>query len=241
MYVVLADPWAYTTHHKHAARIMKTIEEVYDDYLYDCHIANKRLTPEEWQYYGREEHHIEIPSRDGGVLTPLNSQHLTTYQHWVAGVLQSEVLQKCCFAYVPKNRLPKDLEKLRIKWRVATGSENGKKGSREGKRVGGQKARDSGQLDQARSKRDPNKLIQNSINNLNKANEYWKNLDPRELSERRALARGARPFILVTPWGEKLRYLVISQAQRDHNIGNLSAVLKKTYSHTKGFTAYYVD
>jgi hypothetical protein len=220
---------------------MKTIEEVYDDYLYDCYIANQRLTGEDWLLYGKEEHHIEVPNRDGGTLTPLNSQYLTTYQHWIAGVLQSEVLQKCCFAYIPKSKLPALLDELRIKWRKVTGEENGKKGSREGKKVGGEKARDSGQLDQARSQRDPEKIITNAINNLQKANEYWKKLNPKEVSERRAKARGARPFILVTPDGQKVEYLVISQAQRDHNIGNLSAVLMGSYSHTKGFTAYYLD
>jgi hypothetical protein len=95
---------------------MINAEKVYDDYLYDCHIANKRLTPEEWQYYGREEHHIEIPDRDGGLLTPCNSQYLTRYQHWIAGILQSEVLQKCCFSMVPKRAIPPNLEKLRKKW-----------------------------------------------------------------------------------------------------------------------------
>ena len=91
-------------------------QEIYDDYLYDCHVANRRLTNEDWIYYEKEEHHIEVPSRDGGVLTPLNSQHLTKYQHWIAGVLQSEVLGKCCFAYVPAGVLPSSLENIRIKY-----------------------------------------------------------------------------------------------------------------------------
>ena len=116
MYVVLADPWAYTTHHKHAANIMINAEKVYDDFLYDCYIANLQLTEEDWLYYGREEHHIEIPNRDEGVLTPYNSQYLTTYQHWAAGILQSEVLQKCCFSMVPKKSIPPHLEDLRKKW-----------------------------------------------------------------------------------------------------------------------------
>lgn len=92
------------------------IEKIYDDFLFDCYIANQRLTDEDWRYYGKEEHHIEIPDRDGGILTPLNSQFLTTYQHWIAGVLQSELLGKCCFAMVPKNVLPGNFEKLRKKW-----------------------------------------------------------------------------------------------------------------------------
>jgi hypothetical protein len=92
------------------------LSKVYDDYLFDCHVANKKLTEEDWEYFGREEHHTEIPSRDGGLLTPLNSQPLTTYQHWVAGVLLSEVLQKGCFAMIPKGALPPSLDILRAKW-----------------------------------------------------------------------------------------------------------------------------
>jgi hypothetical protein len=92
--------------------------KLYDEFLYDCYIANQRLTDEDWIYYGKEKHHIEIPARDEGVLTPLNSQPLTTYQHWIAGVLQSEVLGKCCFAFVPKGALPAELETLRIKWEI---------------------------------------------------------------------------------------------------------------------------
>jgi hypothetical protein len=92
------------------------IERVYDDFLYDCYIANKRLTPEDWVEYGRERHHMEIPARDNGVLTPLNAQDLTQYQHWVAGVLQSEVLQKGCFAMIPVGALPVNLEVIRAKW-----------------------------------------------------------------------------------------------------------------------------
>jgi len=95
------------------------IDQLYDDYLYDCHVANQRLTEADWMEYGREVHHIEIPARDNGELGPLNSQPLTTYQHWVAGVLQSEVLGKQCFAYVPKNVLPPALEALRVKWTIA--------------------------------------------------------------------------------------------------------------------------
>lgn len=99
------------------------MEKVYLDYLYDCYIANLRLTEEEWDYYGRETHHIEIPERDGGLLTPLNSQKLTCYQHWVAGILQSELLGKCCFARVPKGVLPPKLDSLRFKWHSHHGKE----------------------------------------------------------------------------------------------------------------------
>ena len=97
---------------------MKSIEEIYDDYVFYCHVANHYLTDEDWHYYGKEEHHITVPNREGGLLHPLNSQYLTTYQHWIAGVLQSEVSGKCCFAYVPKGRLPPMLEILRAKWRA---------------------------------------------------------------------------------------------------------------------------
>ncbi len=114
--VGLGGPEGTHSHLKHATKLMKTIEEVYDDYLYDCYIANRHLTAEDWLYYGREEHHVEIPDRDGGLLTPCNSQYLTKYQHWVAGILQSEVLQKCCFSMVPKKSIPPHLEDLRKKW-----------------------------------------------------------------------------------------------------------------------------
>lgn len=140
MYVVLADPRAYTTHLKHAAKFMyprtprypfkldfgpldlpgynvKPLrEEAYDNYLHDCYIANRYLTDEDWLYYGREEHHIEVPRQDKGLLTPCNSQYLTKYQHWVAGILQSEVLQKCCFACIPAGALPDSLDVIRRHW-----------------------------------------------------------------------------------------------------------------------------
>jgi hypothetical protein len=96
--------------------MIRFVEDIYADFLFDCHIANLRLSGEDWEWYGREEHHIELPERDGGILTPLNSQPLTTYQHWIAGVLQSEVLGKCCFACVPKGVLPPMFEMLRLKW-----------------------------------------------------------------------------------------------------------------------------
>jgi hypothetical protein len=94
----------------------QSVEDFLDDFLFDCWQANKRLTPEDWEWYGKEEHHVEIPARDSGVLTPLNSQDLTQYQHWCAGVMQSEVRGKQCFAFVPKGVLPPFLERLRIKW-----------------------------------------------------------------------------------------------------------------------------
>jgi general stress protein YciG len=94
-------------------------EKIYADFLFDCYIANLRLTDEEWLYYGRENHHIEVPQRENGLLTPLNSQHLTSYQHWIAGVLQSEILGKRCFAFIPSGVLPSIFEKMRKKWQKA--------------------------------------------------------------------------------------------------------------------------
>ena len=95
---------------------MKFIEDIYCDFLYDCYVANQRLTTEDWESYGKENHHIEIPNCEGGLLTALNSQDLTTFQHWVAGVLQSEVIGRKCFAMIPRGVLPPHLEVLRIKW-----------------------------------------------------------------------------------------------------------------------------
>lgn len=95
---------------------IRFVEDILDDFLFDCWQANKRLTDEEWEFFGKEEHHLEVPDRDGGILCPLNSQSLTTYQHWIAGILQSEVRGKMCFAFVPKGVLPEMFEMLRAKW-----------------------------------------------------------------------------------------------------------------------------
>jgi hypothetical protein len=129
--------------HKHANSIMiRYVEDIYADFLYDCYIANQRLTEEEWLYYGREEHHIEIPNRDGGTLGPLNSQYLTTYQHWVAGVLQSEVVGKKCFFAIPTGTLPPMMEALRVKWTANHNSITGKTGGARSGRINA----DSGRL-----------------------------------------------------------------------------------------------
>lgn len=95
---------------------VRYVEDIYYDYLHDCYQANKRLTDDDWMWYGRELHHIEVPDCEGGAHHPLNSQYLTTYQHWVAGVLQSEMLGRVCFAFVPKGVLPDWIESLRVKW-----------------------------------------------------------------------------------------------------------------------------
>jgi hypothetical protein len=97
---------------------MRFVEDIYSDFLYDCHIANLRLSEEDWDWYGREVHHVEVPDCEGGLLTPLNSQPLTTYQHWIAGVLQSEVIGRKCFAMVPRGVLPPLFEMLRVKWQA---------------------------------------------------------------------------------------------------------------------------
>ena len=96
--------------------IVRAVEDIYADFLFDCYIANKHLSDGDWEFYGKEEHHIEIPAREGGTLNPLNSQFLTLYQHWVAGVLQSEIVGKRCFACVPTGVPPPSLERLRKKW-----------------------------------------------------------------------------------------------------------------------------
>ena len=112
-------------HPKHANSIMiRYVEDIYADFLYDCYIANQRLNEEDWLYYGREEHHVEEPACKGGKLTPLNSQFLTTRQHWIAGILQSEVRGHLCFAYVPSKVLPPLFEMLRKKWVNRTGTSN---------------------------------------------------------------------------------------------------------------------
>jgi hypothetical protein len=209
---------------------MKTIEEVYDDYLYDCHIANKRLTPEEWQYYGREEHHIEIPDRDGGLLSPLNKQPLTTYQHWVAGVLQSEVLQKKCFFAIPNGALPKCLDSIKKKWIANHNSESGAIGGR----ITGRKNVESGHMQRIQS-------LGGQVGyqrGLAKMSEEEK----REASHKSKLAI-ARRIILITPDGDELEYTAIADAAKEHNLSSahLTAVCKGRRKHHKGFTARYAD
>ena len=122
--------------------------KLYDEFLYDCYIANQRLTAEDWFYYGKEIHHIEIPARDQGVLTLLNSQPLTLYQHWIAGVLQSEVLGKCCFAMIPKGALPPHLDELCTKWRQTHTRSAWENRNDEERSLIGKKAADSKTLEQ---------------------------------------------------------------------------------------------
>ncbi len=242
MYVVLADPRAYTTHLKHAARIMKTIEEVYDDYLYDCHIANKRLTPEEWQFYGREEHHIEIPNRDGGVLTPLNSQHLTTHQHWVAGVLQSEVLQKCCFAYVPRGALSGPINDLRLKWAKISSQEgihNPKNDIiRRDALLKGVETQKVNQLGiyapHLRQPRHPSGEYADKIPyHLREVTEFSKHMSQKI----------GKKVIITTPQGQTHEYESIKLACRVYGLhpGHLREVCQGKRNHHKGFTARYAD
>jgi hypothetical protein len=127
--------------------MVRYAEDIYSDYLYDCYIANQRLTDEDWHYYGKELHHTEIPACMGGVLNPLNSQELTTYQHWMAGVLQSEVVGTKCFFAPPPNSMPPLFEMLRSKWIKKHNSESGRKGGA----ISGRQNAESGRLKQQAS------------------------------------------------------------------------------------------
>jgi len=211
--VGLGGPEGTHSHLKHATKLMKTIEEVYDDYLYDCYIANRCLTEEDWLYYGREEHHIEVPNRDGGMLTPLNSQYLTTYQHWIAGVLQSEVLQKVCFAAVPKNTLRGSIESLRLKWAVHS--------AREGARYGSVKGGNTTYLRQ----------------------EGLFKLTRQDLQAAARKADKRKSIILTHPCGREERFPSITEAANTYNLirTHLCAVMKGKRKQHKGFTARYVN
>ncbi len=203
--------------HKHANSIMiRYVEDIYADFLYDCYVANQRLTDDEWLYYGKEEHHVEIPSRDGGALGPLNSQYLTTYQHWVAGVLQSEVVGRACFAFVPKGFLPEWIEDLRAKWagyhnRTATVP------SRERNRI----------------TRDPD------FTPANKTPYAQRKPSPR--SERVSKVLGV-PILLTLPTGQVLRYDSIKLACRIHSLhpGHLREVAQGKRKQHKGHTAEFL-
>lgn len=47
-------------------------DKIYDDFLYDCYCANKRLSDGEW--YGEEDHHPSI--KDAAEANSLNRGHL---------------------------------------------------------------------------------------------------------------------------------------------------------------------
>jgi len=114
--LVSGDSDLYSPKSRQTFMTIRFVEDIYCDFLYDCYIANQRLTLEEWEFFGKETHHLWIPNCEGGKLTRLNSQDLTTYQHWIAGILQSEIWQRRCFAFVPAGLLPGMFETLRSKW-----------------------------------------------------------------------------------------------------------------------------
>jgi hypothetical protein len=244
----LGGPGDTPPHPKHATSIMTNIEKVYDDYLYDCHIANQRLTPEDWAYCGKEEHHIEIPNRDGGVLTPCNSQYLTTYQHWVAGVLQSEVLQKICYAFVPKGVLPLRVDLLRKKWASKHGLNNSysgllerirtAEGSSRGGKVSGAQNVANGHLARLRTPEHQSKAGKKARDS--ETYEVKAERARRIPADRRILgaskvgrqsvenktgihseefkAKRKKAIILTTLSGEELRYSSIKEAAEAHNL-----------------------
>jgi hypothetical protein len=242
MYVVLADPWAYTTHHKHATKIMINAEKVYDDYLYDCYIANRQLTDEDWLYYGREEHHVEIPNRDGGLLTPCNSQHLTKYQHWVAGVLQSEVLQKMCFAAIPRGALNGTLENLREKWQSLNSA--GENNSRYGVKLPEDQKQKTGET--MRSVWEKRTTEQKSSIGKKAAETVRRTRTPQqilEINRKVARVRSPRPIILTTPAGEEIYYELIYDACLVHGLesSKIGALCRKINKQHKGYKARYAD
>lgn len=249
MYVVLADPWAYTTHHKHAANIMINAEKVYDDFLYDCHIANLRLTEEDWLYYGREEHHVEIPNRDEGVLTPCNSQYLTRYQHWIAGILQSEVLQKCCFMCIPEGSIPKSLEGLRFKWRSWSGKQSAITNAANQSSIYCQTNRNKG-LETQRQRKigffDPELHKRTSPLGTARAKELGVGLFDPVIQERgrvKGVESTMKPVILVHPEGQEEFFSCMAEACRKYKLSgsDLSKVCKGKRKKIKGFTARYAD
>ena len=237
------------SHHKHATSIMTNAEKVYDDFLYDCHIANRRLTPEDWAYYGKEEHHIEIPNRDGGLLTPLNSQYLTTYQHWIAGVLQSEVLQKCCFMCVPEGSIPKSLEGLRLKWRSWSGKQSAITNAINQTGIYCQTNRYKGIETQRQRKTgvfDPELQKRASPLGTARAKELGVGLfDP--VTQERGRIKGVeatmKPIILVHPSGQEEFFNCMAEACRKYKLSgsDLSKVCKGRRKKIKGFTARYSD
>jgi hypothetical protein len=192
---------------------IRYIEDIYCDYLYDCYQANKHLSPDDWMWFGRELHHIEIPNCEGGTLGPLNEQYLTTYQHWIAGVLQSEMLGYCCFAFVPKEILPGWIETLRLKWCAVSNRQNTI-------------------LRESRRQRLPDFMLADKI-------PYAKR-KPTPRSEKISKTRGV-PILLTLPGGQVLRYDSIKLACRVHSLhpGHLREVAQGKRNHHKGFTARY--
>jgi hypothetical protein len=195
-------------------------EDIYCDYLHDCRQANKRLSPDDWMWYGRELHHIEIPNCDGGTLGPLNEQYLTTYQHWVAGVLQSEVLGRKCFAFVPRGVLPDWIEGIRVNWQRK------------------QLARDAfPALCAANTKKTEDyPPYEGPANSMPYALRK-----PNPRSEKISKTRGV-PILLTLPGGQVLHYDSIKLACRIHSLhpGHLREVAQGKRKQHKGFTAQYI-
>ncbi len=211
---------------------VRYIEDIYDDYLYDCYIANKRLTPSDWAEYGKEEHHIEIPARDGGKLTPLNSQDLTMYQHWVAGVMQSEVRQKMCFACVPSTALRGWIEELRLKWhRHHLSLKKGMKYN--------VKPRPPRVRKRRKKERKPREL---KPEHLLAKNQPWQEKQVTDNSIRISKILGKK-MILITPEGDEITYDSIKLACRTHTLkpSKIREVMQGKRNHYKGFKARYAD
>lgn len=223
--------------------MVRYVEDIYADYLYDCYIANQRLTEEDWIYYGREEHHIEIPNRDGGLLTPLNSQYLTTYQHWVAGVLQSEMLQKPCFAYVPKGILSPMLEDLRVKWAKVSSKE-------------GIHHPKNDEIRRDALRRGVQTQIKSQIGIHNHDVTYvrppftgqYANKKPYHLrtvteKSKKVSKKIGKKVIVTTPQGQTHVYDSIKLACRVYGLhpGHLREVCQGKRNHHRGFTARYAD
>jgi hypothetical protein len=168
--------------------------------------------PEDGEWH---ECHYPAPKCLGGTETVL----LLKEHHAVQGVLQSEEYQHPCIWGWERSYLSEECLERYIYWMKSKGRYSGLKGDRNGKRLSGLKRAAEGHLDRIRSLRNKDTLRERAAANLVKMSEYWANLPTGEDSRRRSRAAGGRPFILTTPQGEEIRYDVISQAERDHNIG----------------------
>jgi hypothetical protein len=199
---------------------IRFVEDIYYDYLHDCYQANKRLSPDDWMWYGRELHHIEIPECEGGKLGPLNEQHLTTYQHWVAGVLQSEVTGRLCFAYIPKGVLPGWIEVLRIKWLQRNRSKHAFPA-----------------LCAANSKKPEDYPPYQGPENKKPYNLRKPNPRSEQVSKKLG-----NPILLTLPGGQVLRYDSIKLACRIHSLhpGHLRETAQGKRKQHKGYKAEFI-
>jgi hypothetical protein len=127
MYVVLADPWAYTTHHKHAANIMITQRE----YVEGCQqwYREADLQPGNPEDGVWEQCHYPVPKCLGGTETVL----LLKEHHAVQGVLQSEEFGHPCIYGWEKRYLDDEIALIWKKWMVAKASGPGKQNPMYGK------------------------------------------------------------------------------------------------------------